>query len=161
MLGKVDKAARLECMLQFSVREARVLDEKGVCRGKPPAAGLVKQMYVQMVLSRVFDEKCLNLQRQGRMGTYASSLGQEAAQIATVYALKKEDWLVPSLRESGSVVARGTPMHMLMQYWAGDERGQNVPKSVNNFPVSIPVGTQLLHAVGIAMGAKLKVDKVV
>lgn len=148
----------------FEVNFLQILDEMGKCDEKllPKLSDDdLKKLYELMILARKFDEKCLNLQRQGRMGTYASILGQEAIQIAAAYALKKEDWMFPSFRESGSLVARGSPMNMVMQYWAGDERGQNVPPSVNNFPVAIPVGSQLLHAVGVAMGAKLKGDKIV
>ncbi len=151
-------------LASFDVSYLQILDEAGNCDEKLKP-GLsdddLRKLYELMALARKFDEKCLNLQRQGRMGTYASILGQEATQIGSVYPMKKEDWLIPSFRESGAIVARGTPMRMLMQYWAGDERGQNVPPSVNNFPVAIPVGSQPLHAVGIAWAAKLKGDKIV
>ncbi len=151
-------------LASFEVNYLQILDETGKCdeKLKPKISDEdLKKIYELMALARKFDEKCLNLQRQGRMGTYASVLGHEATQIAGVYAMKKEDWLVPSFRESGSVIARGTPMHMVMQYWAGDERGHNVPASINTFPIAIPVGTQLLHAVGLGWGAKLKKDKAV
>jgi pyruvate dehydrogenase E1 component alpha subunit len=114
-----------------------------------------------MILSRVFDEKALNLQRQGRLGVYASMRGQEASIIGSAYALKKEDWIFPCFRENGALILRGYPMHQLFMYWGGDERGMQVPGNVNSFPVSIAVGTQTLHAVGAAYANQYLNKKVV
>src|SRR3989344_7304522 len=81
----------------------------------------IKKMYELMVLARVFDDTALKLQREGRMLTYASLQGQEAAQIGSALAIEKEDWFVPSYRENGVFITLGYPMDMLYQYWAGDE----------------------------------------
>lgn len=124
-------------------------------------AAQVRQMYELMVLARLFDEKAIALQRQGRLGTYAAVQGQEAAQIGSALALQKEDWVFPGFRESSVLMARGVPLHMILQYWAGDERGDHIPPQTNCFTVAIPVGTQTLHAVGFAWGMKLKKQKAV
>ncbi|MBI2547339.1 MAG: pyruvate dehydrogenase (acetyl-transferring) E1 component subunit alpha [Candidatus Aenigmarchaeota archaeon] len=115
----------------------------------------IKRMYELMVLARVFDDTALKLQREGRLLTYASLQGQEASQIGSAIALQKEDWFVPSYRENGVFIARGHPMDMLYQYWAGDERGMDKLDSINGLPVAIPVGSQIPHAVGIAWANKL------
>lgn len=115
----------------------------------------IKKMYELMVLTRVFDDTALKLQREGRMLTYASLQGQEASQIGSALAFEKEDWFIPSYRENGVFITRGYPMDMLYQYWAGDERGMKIPDDINALPVAVPVGSQVPHAVGIAWANKL------
>ncbi len=140
----------------FSVKFLQVLDEAGRCDKKMVPKLLPKQLvdiYSLMVLCRRFDEKALVMQRQGRLGTYASFLGQEAAQVGMAYALNSDDWVFPTYRDSALLLARKQPMVALFQYFGGDERGSIPPKGVNNFPISIGVGTQGLHAVGAAMAA--------
>ena len=146
----------------FEVKHLQILNEKGECDEKlmPKLSDdQIKQLYEQMVLTRVFDNKALKLQRQGRIGTYAAILGQEAAQIGSAFALEKDDWLVPTFRENGSMIVRGIPMASLLQYWGGDERGQHMPDGINIFPVNIPIATQIPHAAGIAWAMKLKNQK--
>ncbi len=119
----------------------------------------IKKMYELMILTRVFDDTAIKLQREGRMLTYASLLGQEAAQIGSALALQKEDWVVPSYRENGVFIVRGYPIDMLYQYWAGDERGMGALDTINALPVAIPVSSQIPHAVGIAWAQKLQEKK--
>lgn len=146
----------------FEVKYLQILNEKGECDEQlmPKLSDdQIKQLYEQMVLVRTFDEKALKLQRQGRIGTYAPTKGQEAAQIGSAFALKKDDWMVPTFRENGALIVRGMPMTALLQYWAGDERGQHMPEGVNIFPINIPIATQIPHATGIAWAMKLKGEK--
>ncbi len=148
----------------FEVKHLMVLDEFGKVDAKLmpklPQLKLV-ELYSLMVLSRKFDEKALSLQKQGRIGTYASVLGQEASQIGAAFALKEPDWVFPTYRDSAILISRGTPMERLFQYFGGDERGNIPPRGVNNFPISIPVGTQCLHAVGAAMACNIQGKKAV
>ena len=116
----------------------------------------IKEMYEAMFLTRVFDEKALSLQRQGRLGTFAPNKGQEASQIGSAYALNKEDFVFPAFRENGVFMLRGMPIDLLFLYWMGDERGMQIPKTVNMFSVAIPVSTQILHAVGYSWACKIK-----
>lgn len=113
-----------------------------------------------MALIRAFDEKALKLQRMGRLGTYASICGQEAIQAGCAAALRPSDWFFPAFRESGFSILRGLPMKTLYQYWAGDERGSAVPEAHNDFPIAIPVGTHIPHAVGVAWAALYKKNKI-
>lgn len=116
----------------------------------------IKSMYEAMVLARILDDRILKLQREGRCGTYASSLGQEATQVGSSFALRDEDWMFPYFREAGAHIVRKFPLANYMLYWMGDERGMKIPENINNFTICIPVSTQVLHAVGAAFAMKHK-----
>lgn len=149
---------------QFIVEWLQILDEQGQPdRALLPALSPkeIQSFYEWMVMSRVFDEKALALQREGRLGTYAPVRGQEATHVGSAYALGPSDWVFPAFREMGVGIVRGIPMRMLFQYWAGDERGSEIPLHQHYFPISIPVGTHIPHAVGAAWAAKLRKDPVV
>ena len=153
----------LKVVEKFEVKYLQVLNEKGKVDSKlmPKLSNNdIKRIYEAMILSRVFDDKAVKLQRQGRLGTFAQSKGQEASQIGSAFALRKEDWIFPSFRESGIYLLRGMPIDLLFRYWAGDERGMKLP-NINMFTISIPVGTHLSHAAGFAWGAKIKKQDIV
>ncbi|HXE97100.1 MAG TPA: pyruvate dehydrogenase (acetyl-transferring) E1 component subunit alpha [Dongiaceae bacterium] len=116
----------------------------------------IRRMYELMVLTRTFDQRAIALQREGRLGTYPPSLGQEAAQVGSAFALQPGDRIFPSFREMGVQLTLGYPIHQIFQYWSGDERGQQAPPSLNIFPVCISVGTHIPHAVGAAMEARYR-----
>jgi len=146
----------------FSVKRIEILNEKGdVDESLIPSLSDsdTRRLYELLLLSRTFDQHALKLQREGRLGTYVPILGQEASQVGSAFALEKSEWIFPSYRESGVYITIGYPLHMLFQYWAGDERGLKTPDTLNIFPISIPVGTQLPHAVGAAMAARYRKDK--
>lgn len=136
----------------------QILDINGNTNEEFPAS-LAEQMYEEMVYMRMADDKAIKLQRQGRMGTYASIKGQEAAQIGSVHALEKSDWVVPAFREMAVMHLHGISLENIYRYWGGFEIGNKSPDGVNVLPVSIPVGTHLLHAVGIAWAMKLQKKK--
>lgn len=115
----------------------------------------VRFLYGRMVAMRAADQMALRLQREGRMGTYAPLLGQEACQVGAA-ALADGDWLVPSYREHGALWLRGVPLPTLYRYWIGDERGSVWPEELRVLPVAIPVGSQALHAVGLGWAMKLR-----
>lgn len=117
---------------------------------------LIMRMYRLMVFTRLWNSKALSLQRQGRMGTIASVRGQEAANIGMGLAVAQEDWFCPSFREPGTKIALGLSPTELYRYWGGDERGMRLPDDSRVLPVCITVGSHLCHAVGIALGAKIK-----
>jgi pyruvate dehydrogenase E1 component alpha subunit len=114
-----------------------------------------------MVFIRLADQRALMLQRQGRFGTYAPIWGQEACQMGSTYALQKGDWVIPAFREIGATVMMGIPLKSFYLYWMGNEMGSRASEEINVMPVSVPVGTQTLHAVGVAWAAKIKGDRVV
>jgi pyruvate dehydrogenase E1 component subunit alpha len=119
----------------------------------------LRRIYELLLLTRAFDERALSLQREGRLGTYPSSLGQEAAQVGSALAIAKEDWVFPSFREAGLQIALGYPIPLLIRYWGGDERGLNSPEGLNIFPICVSVGTHLPHAVGAALAAKIRGER--
>jgi len=119
--------------------------------------------YQQMLLTRSFDQKAISLQRTGRLGTYASSLGQEAIGTALGNAMQGQDVLIPTYREYGAQLARGVKMNSLLLYWGGDERGMafegGAVECMQDMPICVPIGTQTCHAVGIAYAMKLRQEK--
>jgi pyruvate dehydrogenase E1 component alpha subunit len=142
----------------------RILDPEGrVVRKEVPSLEEedLLSIYRYMLLARRFDERCLRLQRQGRMGTYAPSSGQEATQVGSAYALRPQDWIFPSYREHATAIARGLPMEFEIMFWQGNEEGSRIPDGVNIFTCSVPISTQILHAVGFAQAAKLRGEDLV
>ena len=122
--------------------------------------GTVKELYRKMVLIRLVDQKAIALQRQGRSGTHAPVSGQEAAQVGSAHALEKDDWIFPSFREIAAMYMRGVPLKNIYLFLMGNEMGGHMPAEVNVLPISIPVGTHPLHAVGAAWAAKLQKEKI-
>jgi len=148
----------------FEVEWLQVLDEKGKADQKlmpKLSKEEILKLYEYMVLTRIFDEKAFNMQRQGRIGTYAQSLGQEASAVGSAFALKEEDWVFPSFREHGVFIVKKMPLAQYLQFWGGDERGAKIPEHINIMPPTIPVSTHIPHAAGRAWAAKLKGEKIV
>jgi len=118
----------------------------------------MREVYQQMWLLRLYDRKAVALQRQGRFGTYAQMEGQEACMIASVLPLQAQDWMVTTYRETGAMWRHGVPLKLLSLYWMGNEFGSQMPEGVRVLPISIPVGTHPLHAVGLAWAGKYRQD---
>jgi pyruvate dehydrogenase E1 component alpha subunit len=119
----------------------------------------LEKMYYYLVLGRLWDRKCIALQRTGRMYTYAPLEGQEAISMGVVFAMKPEDWLIPSYRESFACYLRGVPLETINIGWRGIEEGLKLDKKLRCFPYVIPIGSQLTHAVGGAYAMKMKGEK--
>ncbi len=147
---------------EFRIEYMQVLNENGNCdeslMPKLPSDE-IKKIYEMLVLVKSFDQKAFNMQRQGRIGTYIQFKGQEACQVGSAFALEDNDFIFPMYRSSGLLIARKQPIVNILQYFGGDERGLVSPKNVNNFPISIAVGTHAIHAVGAAWAAKLRGTK--
>lgn len=130
-----------------------VLDELPEFVAEP---GELVRMYRAMVLTRTFDAKAVALQRTGRLGTFASSLGQEAVAVGMGTAMAPADVLVPSFREQGAMFLRGVAPSELFLYWGGDERGSAFAAAPHDFPICVPIGTQAPHAAGIALAMQVR-----
>jgi pyruvate dehydrogenase E1 component alpha subunit len=144
-------------LVSYSIERLEVLREDGtVDETLMPelSADDINRLYACMVLTRRFDERMFKLQRQGRLGTFARVAGQEGAHVGATFALRPTDWLVPAFRATGSLLLRGITMVQLLQHTSGDERGSAFARELRTLPVSIPVGTHMLHAVGIAWAVK-------
>jgi len=137
----------------------QILDDEGRFRKDLEPAltpDELKKIYGLMVMTRVADGKALKLQRQGRLGTYASSLGHEACQVGTAFSLRKEDWIFPYFRDLGLYITVGYPLALYYHYWMGNEAGLRTPEGLNLFSLAIPVASQILHAVGAGMAANYR-----
>lgn len=110
-----------------------------------------------MKVGRAFDEKCLSLQRQGRLGTFAPIFGQEAALVGTAMAMDpKRDWAVPQYREFPVQLRQGLSMKSIILYRRGHPDGGIIPDGVNVMATQVSLAAQIPHAVGLAWGMKLK-----
>ena len=114
------------------------------------------ELYRGMILTRTFDAKAIALQRTGRLGTFASSLGQEAVAVGVAAAMRVGDVLLPSFREQGAQLWRGVTLKELFLYWGGDERGNDFAGPRADFPNCVPVGSHAPHAVGVALAFRLR-----
>ena len=122
-------------------------------------ADLSLRIYRLMLTARRLDERCINLQRQGRIGTFAPCRGQEAAHCAASVVMDKEDWIVHAFREPASLFHRGWPLESILRFWGGYEEGCVPPEGVNDLPYAVPIASQLPHAMGIAWAMKLREDR--
>ncbi len=113
-------------------------------------------LYGAMVRARTFDAKAISLQRTGRLGTYASSLGQEAISVGVASAMRDADVFLPSFREHGGQLWRGVTLEEIFLYWGGDERSNDFAGPRQDFPVCIPVASQFPHAAGVALAMQQK-----
>lgn len=111
-------------------------------------------LYEMMVLTRELDGEFVNLKRQGQLALFASCRGQEAAQVGATACLRKTDWLFPQYRELGAFLVRGIPPGNVGAVWRGTWHGGLGFTDKCCAPLSIPIGTQSLHAVGAAMAAQ-------
>src|SRR6516164_5291845 len=150
----------LPVIARFEVRRRSHLAPDGtVLRPLPSFAsdtGVLVSLYRGMVLTRAFDLKAVSLQRTGRLGTYAVSLGQEAVSVGIASAMRAEDVVLPSYRDNGTLLWRGTKMEEILLFWGGDERGSLSSGPAHDFPYCIPVGSQAPHAAGVAYAFKLR-----
>jgi pyruvate dehydrogenase E1 component alpha subunit len=143
----------------FDIESSACLDIAGAPVGLLPGFArdgeTLRALYRAMVRARSFDAKAIALQRTGRLGTYASCLGQEAIGVGVASAMEADDVLLPSFRDHAAQLWRGvTPVELLL-YWGGDERGSDFAGPRGDFPVCIPVGTQFPHAAGVALAMSL------
>src|SRR5204862_8118177 len=150
----------LPVIARFEVRRRSYLAPDGtVLRPLPDFASDIPKLlalYRGMVLTRAFDLKAVSLQRTGRLGTYAVSLGQEAVAVGIASAMRQEDVLLPSYRDNGALLWRGMKMEEILLFWGGDERGNLSSGPPHDFPYSIPVASQAPHAAGVAYAFKLR-----
>lgn len=128
----------------------------------------LKHLYKIMLTVRMLDKKMLILQRQGRIGFYISSEGEEAAHVGSAYALESNDWIFPAYREPGAALIRGATLKELIAQVYGNaadvNKGRQMPnhwgfKRINYVTPGSPVGAQIPIATGFAIAAKLRNDK--
>ncbi|MEH0021663.1 MAG: pyruvate dehydrogenase (acetyl-transferring) E1 component subunit alpha [Desulfobacter sp.] len=152
----------LDIIEKFEISRLSILDENGrvddALVPDLPDDKLVS-LYEAMTLSRMMDARMLNLQRQGRLGTLPVCTGQEAAFCPAVLAIRDTDWFVGSYRELGARLMRGETLANALMLFNGYEEGNVNPVNDRTLPISIVLGSQLPHAVGLAYGSRLKGEK--
>lgn len=110
-----------------------------------------------MLLTSVADEWAISLQRQGRMPTYAPTKGQEAVPLGALMALNKDDWFVITFRELSGWLYRGIPLRNWYGYYYGNEAFIHLDiEKYHTTPHSVPMASQLLHAVGLSYAEMFK-----
>ena len=150
---------RKKITISEKVEYLSILNDKGQLDKKLEpdiSEDVLLQLYRTMVLARKFDERLLNLQRQGRVGTFAPIKGQEAAQLGTIAHLRPSDWMVPAFRETAAELWRGRSLESIIIYNNGFGEGVDIPEDRNDLPISVPVGSQVIHAVGLGWAAKYR-----
>jgi pyruvate dehydrogenase E1 component alpha subunit len=145
-------------MIQVDDTRRQILAPDGKLVGTMPALGpeQLRDMYRTMVLARTFDQRALNLQRQGRIGTFAPAAGQEAAQVGAVFAMRQDEWLFPTYRSHPAMLAHGVPLERLFLYPMAHPLGGVPPEGVCVYSVAISIAAHLPHAAGAAWASRLK-----
>ena len=150
---------RKKITISDKVEYLSILDEKGqldkMLEPDIPEDVLLR-LHRAMLLGRKFDERLLNLQRQGRIGTFPPIKGQEAAQLGTIAHLRPSDWMVPAFRETAAEIWRGRSLESIIIYNNGYNEGIDIPEDRNDMPISVPVGSQIIHAVGLGWAVKYR-----
>ena len=136
----------------------QILNEKGEIVNKDLVPDLsdeqLEELMRRMVYTRVLDQRSISLNRQGRLGFYAPTAGQEASQVASHFALEKEDFVLPGYRDVPQIVWHGLPLHQAFLWSIGHFQGMEIPEGVNVTPPQIIIGAQIIHTAGIALGFK-------
>src|SRR2546421_121641 len=140
----------------------KILDVEGNLVGEVPELSVERMLslYRFMQLGRAFSNKIIALQRQGRATTFGSLVGQEATAVGLAAPMQPQDWLATSYREIASLFVKGVPVPTVTYSFRGFTP-PNWPAESRCLPVQIVIGTQMLHAVGLAMAAKIAGDPVV
>ncbi len=150
----------------------RVLGEDGDAdEGEVALEGAeLVSLYRWMVLNRVLDERMIAMQRQGRIGFYIGSIGEEATVFGAARAMEPSDWIFPCYREHGAALMRGMPLAKYVCDLLGNEGdamlGHQMPcheawRPALYTSISSPIGTQIPQAVGAAWAARIKGDGMV
>ena len=141
-------------------RQLQVMDENGAIvndEWKPDISDeAILEAYKFMNFTRVADQMAVSFQRQGRMYTYPPNLGQEAIHAAAGHVMQSDDWLVPAFRELGAWLLKGARLRDIFLYWGGYEDGVKFSDAANFLPPSVPIASQVPHAVGIGYGLKIR-----
>ncbi len=153
----------MKIIAEFKIPYYQYLNEQSELSADAPEFAhdpeILLHLYRQMVLSRTFDTKAIALQRTGKMGTYPSTRGQEAVFVGMGDAIPQDDIYVPYYRDVATLTLRGVKAVDILLYWGGDERGNEYSNPNFNFPYAVPIGTQVLHAVGAATALKIRQEK--
>src|SRR5690625_3088228 len=119
----------------------------------------LRELMSRMVYTRVLDQRSIALNRQGRLGFYAPTAGQEASQLASQFALEKEDYILPGYRDVPQLIWHGLPLYQAFLFSRGHFHGNEMPDGVRALSPQIIIGAQYVQAAGVALGMKLRGKK--
>lgn len=142
--------------LQIIDEQGQVVNEKAM----PDMSGEhMRELMRRMVYTRIWDQRALSLNRQGRLGFYAPVAGEEASMLASEFAMDKEDWLLPSYRDIPQLVWHGLPLYQAFLYSKGHFAGGQIPEDVHAVMPQIIIAAQCTQTTGIALGLKKRGKK--
>jgi pyruvate dehydrogenase E1 component alpha subunit len=121
----------------------------------------LQELMKRMVYTRILDQRSISLNRQGRLGFYAPTAGQEASQLASQFALEKEDFILPGYRDVPQMIWHGLPLSQAFLFSRGHFKGNQIPEGVNVISPQIIIGAQYIQAAGVALGMKKRGVKAV
>ncbi len=117
------------------------------------------ELFERMLWSRALNDRSITLARQGRLGFFGPTAGQEASQLASHFAFEKEDILFPGYRDIPQLVQHGLPLHKAFLWSRGHVEGNKYPEDLNAYPPQIIIGAQIIQAAGAAVGLKKRGKK--
>jgi pyruvate dehydrogenase E1 component alpha subunit len=121
----------------------------------------LQELMRRMVYTRILDQRSISLNRQGRLGFYAPTAGQEASQLASQFALEKEDFILPGYRDVPQIIWHGLPLWQAFLWSRGHFQGGQIPEGVNVAIPQIIIGAQYVQTAGVALGLKKRGVKAV
>lgn len=169
MASKTKKAAfdakkQLE-KVEEQFETLQILNEEGKVVNESAMPDLsdeqLQELMRRMVYTRILDQRSISLNRQGRLGFYAPTAGQEASQLASQFALEKEDFILPGYRDVPQIIWHGLPLSQAFLWSRGHFEGGNIPEGVNVIAPQIIIGAQYIQAAGVALGMKKRGEKAV
>ncbi|MFA1818717.1 pyruvate dehydrogenase (acetyl-transferring) E1 component subunit alpha [Virgibacillus oceani] len=119
----------------------------------------LKELMKRMVYTRILDQRSIALNRQGRLGFYAPTAGQEASQLASQFALEQDDFLLPGYRDVPQLIWQGLPLYQAFLFSRGHFHGNQMPDDLQALSPQIIIGAQFVQAAGVALGMKKRGKK--
>ncbi|GGP14638.1 pyruvate dehydrogenase (acetyl-transferring) E1 component subunit alpha [Oceanobacillus neutriphilus] len=141
----------------------QVLDEDGKVVNKDDLPDLsddeLKELMRRMVYTRILDQRSIALNRQGRLGFYAPTAGQEASQLGSQFALEQDDFILPGYRDVPQLIWQGLPLYQAFLFSKGHFHGNQFPDEVRALSPQIIIGAQYVQTAGVALGLKKRGKK--
>ncbi|MFB4167648.1 pyruvate dehydrogenase (acetyl-transferring) E1 component subunit alpha [Virgibacillus sp. JSM 102003] len=141
----------------------QILNEDGKIVNKDAMPDLsdddLKELMRRMVYTRILDQRSIALNRQGRLGFYAPTAGQEASQLGSQYALEPDDFLLPAYRDVPQLIWQGLPLYQAFLFSRGHFHGNQFPEDLKGLSPQIIIGAQYTQAAGVALGMKKRGKK--
>ncbi|WP_179134133.1 pyruvate dehydrogenase (acetyl-transferring) E1 component subunit alpha [Halobacillus massiliensis] len=136
----------------------QILNEKGEIVNEDAMPDLsdedLKEIMKRMVYTRILDQRSIALNRQGRLGFYAPTAGQEASQLGSQFALEKADFILPGYRDVPQLIWHGLPLTQAFLFSRGHFKGNQMPEGVNAVSPQIIIGAQITQAADVGLGFK-------